>query len=832
MAQKNTADKKIAPLLDEIDVNVVIPFENASYYIKGLLGTSDVFLSFYEVINVLEIPIERRDGILYVHDKRFEEPYLFDFPENRMVIDKVESEIDTHNFIVLRPDKEYVRPEFLKKFGIIIEYLRKDISAILTTEEKSPKEVRLLREKSLKNSIKNKSAKILQLDTVYTQDKTLYRFNSIDYTIGFNNFSNQKSTSFINANSKHVVLGGSLNLGYRFQPGEEGSNFLDNLFFNWKNGYDAKFIKNLEIGELGGLGFTNFGRVSKSYGIRFSNKHAYIRRYREQEINGFISPNTPIELYAGRELVDYQYSDGNGYYSFKYTPVYAKSSISLRYIDENGNLVEQHNNLGLLPQQNDKNELTYESFFTASENNINGGFRANYGITRNITTYMGIQNITHFKNYKPKTIPYSGVYTTFFKNNLSVNAAYQHSSLFNVSFRASTNKYGNFRGEYTDFFANNVIPGQSNRGKEFFIAYQKRMTLFKRMVLSLNLQKEISKTAILRNTTIVGLKLDISKYRFSYSNVMNSSSSDNALVSELNRSQFGLDINAGRAVKINLQYFDDFKTEQSKQSILNIQYKPNSNFSMRISASCRAAFRDINVAVSLRYDLSSFLVKTDINYGSGGFSNSNALSGSYILGNKGGRSTLKSNADVGGTGALLIPFLDKNNNGFKDNDEPMVKGVRLNFEGGNQREFLENGSIYIHKMTPGIVQEVELNQDRVENIYHQLVYKTIGIRPQAGLYSTIFLPFREVGEIEGVVSFDKKIGRPSRVSIYNMENKKIATAKVESDGYFSYLGLIPGNYYLKIDVKDMDIEHTITPFELLPNSEEGAYLGGLKINFN
>ncbi len=829
--QRSDVKEETTPYLDEIDLEVLIPFEGNSYYIKALLGSSDVFLSFYEVINVLEIPIERKDGLLYVHDKRYKEPYLFDFPESRMILNEVESTMVANDFVVLREGEEYVRPEFFKMFGITIEYSKKDIDAVLTTENRSPKEVRLLREKNLKRSIKNKNSEILEFDSIYSNERALYRFNSIDYNIGFSNFSNKKKSAFLNANSRHILFGGGLNVGYRFQTGGEQGSLLDRLSFNWKNSYDNKFIKSLELGELGSIGIANLGSGGRSYGVRFSNKHGHTRRYKEQQIEGYITPNTPIELYAGRELIDYQYTDGNGFYSFNYTPTRSKTSIKLKYIDESGNLIEIKENLGLMAHQNDKQELTYESFFTTSGSNINSGLKVNYGITRNITTFVAIQNAINFTVNQTLTIPSAGVYTSFFENDLSINTMYQHGTSFNLNFRVSTNKFGNFRGEYSDFFAENTFSNFGNQGKEFLLAYQKRATLFEKVALLFNIQKEITKTDVFRSTTIAGLKIDFSRYRFSYSNRMNSISPEIGSASKSSQSQFGLDINASRRLKINLQYFDDFKNSASKQGVLNINYKRNSNFTMRLSASCRTSIKDLNASLSVRYDLTSFLAKSDVNYSRSGFSNNNSISGSYIVGND-GQSTLKSNIDTGGTGALLIPFLDKNNNGYKDSGEPMVKGLRVDLENGAQREILEDGSIYIHKMIADVVQKIELNQERVKNIYHRLEHKTIGVKPQSGLYSTVFLPFKEVGEIEGNVSFTNGTKRPLKVSIYDMSDKKMATAKIESDGYFSYLGLTPGKYYLKIEVKDSNTDHTITPFELLPNSKEGAYLGGLNVNFN
>ena len=134
-------------------------------------------------------------------------------------------------------------------------------------------------------------------------------------------------------------------------------------------------------------------------------------------------------------------------------------------------------------------------------------------------------------------------------------------------------------------------------------------------------------------------------------------------------------------------------------------------------------------------------------------------------------------------------------------------------------------------MKAGVTQRVVFNQEKVKNIYHQLKYKTIGIQPLGGFYKTVLIPFREVGEIEGNVVF-KNGERPYKVTIYDMDNTRVASTKIESDGYFRYLGLVPGKYYAKIDIENINTDDTITPFELLKNSVDGAYLGVLEIIFN
>ncbi len=70
-------------------------------------------------------------------------------------------------------------------------------------------------------------------------------------------------------------------------------------------------------------------------------------------------------------------------------------------------------------------------------------------------------------------------------------------------------------------------------------------------------------------------------------------------------------------------------------------------------------------------------------------------------------------------------------------------------------------------------------------------------------YKKIEIPILVQGEVNGIVYLKKgdNVNGTGRITIqiYDQVGNKVAETQSESDGYYSYLGLKPGDYILRID---------------------------------
>ncbi len=83
-------------------------------------------------------------------------------------------------------------------------------------------------------------------------------------------------------------------------------------------------------------------------------------------------------------------------------------------------------------------------------------------------------------------------------------------------------------------------------------------------------------------------------------------------------------------------------------------------------------------------------------------------------------------------------------------------------------------------------------------------------------YKRVYVPIVAFAEADGKVFIkegenSKGIARIT-IQIYNKQGKKVAETLSESDGYFSYLGLKPGDYMACVDsVQLRDLNLTVNP---------------------
>jgi hypothetical protein len=92
-----------------------------------------------------------------------------------------------------------------------------------------------------------------------------------------------------------------------------------------------------------------------------------------------------------------------------------------------------------------------------------------------------------------------------------------------------------------------------------------------------------------------------------------------------------------------------------------------------------------------------------------------------------------------------------------------------------------------------------------------------------------------VGEVSGTISFKennevKGLGRII-VNIYNRESNLVAKVLTESDGFFSYVGLAPGEYTASVDAIQLTklnmISSSVVSFRIV-QSREGDMVNNLR----
>ncbi|MCK9271815.1 MAG: hypothetical protein M0P50_15375, partial [Bacteroidales bacterium] len=122
-----------------------------------------------------------------------------------------------------------------------------------------------------------------------------------------------------------------------------------------------------------------------------------------------------------------------------------------------------------------------------------------------------------------------------------------------------------------------------------------------------------------------------------------------------------------------------------------------------------------------------------------------------------------------------------------------------------------------------------------ENIAWQLRDKTLEIFIDPNQFKRIEIPVYPMGEINGMVYLQDSTSVKAQgrilVNIYTENGVLKKQVMSERDGYFTFLGLPPGNYYAAIDTEQLQkISMTATPQRIeftIESSEWGDIVDGL-----
>jgi hypothetical protein len=157
----------------------------------------------------------------------------------------------------------------------------------------------------------------------------------------------------------------------------------------------------------------------------------------------------------------------------------------------------------------------------------------------------------------------------------------------------------------------------------------------------------------------------------------------------------------------------------------------------------------------------------------------------------------------------IIPFLDLNQNGIKDAMEPEVTGLRLKNRAGRLTYNEDETILRITELQPYIDLVLEIDPISLDNIAWKIPNTKIKVLTLPNQFQEIHVPVEVMGEVSGMVYLKDEKGLRGqgriRIIVLNEAGREVAGFLTEGDGYFTYLGLAPGNYTALIDPAQLEI---------------------------
>ncbi|HVG15515.1 MAG TPA: hypothetical protein VM935_11160 [Chitinophagaceae bacterium] len=827
------------------EVPVFVSVQNHGIYISALLQDETLYLPVKDLFDFLKINNNLSSAMDSVGG------YIID-AKAKFLIDYVQQEIQYHetsfpltnNELIRTPSNLYLRSDvFGKVFGLDCNFQFRNLAVTIHTKLDLPL-LQELRQQALRNNIRKITGEI-KPDTSINRKYAFLRLGTVDWNIVHTKVQTEALASRINvqlgglfARGEALVL---LNYDTKGHVAKQQHQYKWRYVDNNQKIFRQVLLGNLAVQATASLFTPVIGmQVTNAPTTRRKSFGTYI-------ISDKTQPGWMVELYVNNVLVSYVRADASGFYSFPVPLVYGNSRITLKFFGPSG---EEHSNEKII--QIPFNFLPVHTF----EYNITAGLvrdslhsrfsRANfqYGLTHHVTVGGGIEYLSSVRSGSSMPFFYTTIRiakTALFSTEYTNGVRWKSLLSWQLPLKAQLElNYLRYTKGQRAVLSNNLeeriaaisIP---IRNQKFFflskiavrqvilpaIAYDslvkvKYSEVTKSKYTGVEWTMSSSYARFNTNITTSGFLYDNAKFNL-YSNFALAYHFPHGI---LVRPQFQFNYNERKLIAAR------FETEKhlSNQGLINFSLVRD--FSLQVTT----------VTCGLRYNF-SFLRTAFAVVRSNKITSLVQSAGGSLLYDAPSRYATHSRHSYSRRGSLLVvPFLDMNNNGKRDKEEPGVRGLQFRISSGRVLSNKGEELIRIADLEPYTAHLLELDEKSLGNIAWRIKNKRISVVVEPNVFKHIEVPIAVVGEVSGMVYLDNDVAdrRISRVLVnfYDSSGKLAAQTMTENDGYFSYLGLAPGGYMARIDSAQLDKLHiSSAPATIsyqIASNEEGVISDGLK----
>jgi hypothetical protein len=780
---------------EEISVFLYVPqlgvYESPAYIRDQLLylPVADIF-SFLKIQNTVSPESDSVTGFFINSEAR----YVIDRTHNRITyMDKV---FDLEPGDIVRTENNlYLKSNYFGEiFGLQCTFKFHNLAVFIQTQYELPliKEMRVEMMRRNINRIKGE----LKPDTIIPRTYPFFHFGMADWTIN----TSQKV-------SGRTDLNLSLSLGSVIAGGEADFtvNYNKNFPFKLKQQYyywhfvnnDHHFIRQISIGKISSITkSTVYGSI---LGFNFTNTPTkYRQSFCTYILSDYTEPGWMVELYIKNVLVDYVKSDASGFFTFSVPLQYGSTTIRYRFYSPWGEerFKEQTINIPftLLPPKIFEYSVSggiVEDIRNTRFSHVN----FHYGIGRRLTLGGGVEYNS--------SVP-SGTLLPFLNFSMGVTTKLLISGEYTYGVRALG--LANYRSA-------------SGLSLEFYYAWYHRnqkallIDYLENRRVTLSMPFHISRLSAFMRFSMNQLILFRSNYL--YSELLFSGSlwgvSTNlttiAMISDPVHPHVSSTFSLGFRFLKGFIFTPQTQYNYSDQRFVSVKLGLEK---LLFNKGAVNLYYDYNflshypsIQVGLRYDFSFAQTSISAVYEKEGASFYQSAKGSLIYDQKTNFIKANNRTSVGKGGLNILAFLDLNWNGKRDKNEPKVAGLNLKISGGQIENNLNDTLIRIFDLEPFTSYFIELDNSNFNNVTWQVKNKTLVVAIDPNKLKLIEIPVTVAGEVSGMVYVIKNQEKEGQgrvyICIYDSASRLVKRTLSESDGFFSYLGLSPGHYSVKID---------------------------------
>lgn len=813
-AQANTDDEEISIFLNIQRVGAA--------EMPALIKDEKVWLPVIDLFNFLKIKYEvskERDAVFgtfispaatYRIDQK---NHQIIYGEQRFDL-KPEDLIKTQNGIYLQSDF------FAKVFGLNCVFSFRNLSVVLSTDLELPV-LREMRQEQMRSNL-NKLSGVFKADTTIGRNYPLFYFGTADYaalTSAGNKGTPQDARVSLGLGG--MIAGGETNVVLNYHNNEGFSSRQQYYLWRYVDN-DLRYVKQILAGKIQTQSIASI--YAPVIGVQVTNTPTtYRRSFGTYTLSNRTEPNWMVELYVNGVLINYVKADASGFYTFNVPLVYGNTMIKLRFYGPYGEERSTEQSISIPFNFLPKNEFEY----TASSGILEDGRHAkfarlstNYGLSRNVTIGGGIEYLSSitsgtkipFANVSVRLLPnllFSGEYD----HDVRSKALLSYNLPSGLQIEVNNTWYKKGQTAINNTFVENRKASVSFpiRGR-YFSAYT-RITA--EQILLENTRYTLANWML---SAAVG-KLNASATTYS----VFLKGSDPYIYTN-----YSLSLRALNSLLITQQvqyeYLDKrvigLKTEVEKRvfrsGYLNLSYEKN--FISDIS----------NIELGLRYDFSFAQTRVSVRKSNDVVRSLQGISGSLIHDGKSGFTNFNNYTSVGKGAVLLIPYLDLNGNNRRDKDEPKAQGLKVRINGGRIKQSVKDTTIQITDLEAYTNYSIELDGSGFDRLAWKFPKANYSVVIDPNYVKNVEVPISVFGEASGRVILKdgaEETGQGNVIlNFYDGHSKKVGQTVSEADGYFSYLGLLPGKYTVLMDSAQLRLmelkgETAAIPFVITRNVE-------------
>ncbi|MDT0690126.1 hypothetical protein RM549_10045 [Salegentibacter sp. F188] len=797
------------PEYDELAVEVNIP-KMGVIELPIAIKDQDAFLPVKELFDFLKIKNEENDNVIsgfIIH------------PDSTYQINPVANEISyknqTYNLsesdFIQTPTGLYLKSDYFGEiFGLNTNFSFRSLSVKLETDLELPaiKEMRLKKMRENLDLVKG----IVTPDTAIARRNPFFKPGTLDWGVITTQQSDIENDNRLTLGLGTMFLGGETNLMLNYSTRVPFDS--RNQFYQWRYvNNDNTIFKQVTAGRI-------FTRATSSLfapvaGVQVSNTPMQNRRsFGSYILSDYTEPRWTVELYVNNILIDFAEADASGFYTFEVPLMYGNTAVSLRFYGPWGEERVEERMINIPYNFVPKNELEYTLSAGVVEDEDNRRFSRlnfNYGLSNGITIGGGVEYLSEVESGEVMPFVSSSV-------RLASNLLFSGQYMYGVkgegllSYRTPGNvqvdlNYIKYHEDQTAIIYNYLEERKISlsapiRGKNF--------SMFSRFSINQILMPttEFTTAQLLLSGAIMGVSTNLTTY-----GIYNDRTKNPTIYSSISQTyrlpnQFLL--------SPQLQY--DFSRNRVNNAILELE-RPIFKGGFFNVAYENNFIRDAHIfEIGLRYTFDFAQTALTSRIGNRNSSFVQSARGSLMLDDNTGYVMASNRTAMSKAALTIIPFLDYNTNRIKDPMEPAVPGLELKNMG--RQTYNEDKTILrISDLQPYIDIMLELDPESLDNIAWRIPNSKIKVHTIPNQFTEIHVPVEVMGEVAGMVYIQDESGLSGQgriiINILDENGNRAARILSEGHGYFTHLGLKPGNYTAEIDAEQLEtLGYTSTPSEI------------------